>query len=60
MELIKTIFNTIIMLIYICNISELIGHRISQKGKRKELIGIEIFQIITVSSYTLHLIAKSV
>ena len=54
----KTVFNAIFLVIYVCNIIELIGYRLEQKGKKKEQIGLELIQLITVSVYTLYLITK--
>lgn len=54
----KAIFNAIFIAIYVCNIGELIGYRLGQKGKKKEQIGIEIVQIVIISIYTTLLIAK--
>ena len=56
----KVIFNSIFLLIYICNIGELIGYRLGQKGKKKEQIGIEIVQIVIISVYTVFLITKGI
>lgn len=52
------IFNVIFVLIYICNMAEILGNRISQKDKKKELIGIELIQTVIVGVYTVHLITK--
>lgn len=52
------IFNVIFILIYICNMAEIMGNRLEQKNKKKEQIGIELVQIMIVSAYTLYLITK--
>lgn len=52
------ILNAIFIAIYICNIAELLKHRLEQNEKKKELIGIEMVQIMIIGAYTLHLITK--
>ena len=56
---IEWIFYSIIIAIYVCNMAEIIGNRLSQEGTDKVQKGIEVIQIVLVSSFTLLLLLKS-
>lgn len=54
----KWIFYGLILAIYACNIGELMGYRILQKDTDKVQLGIELVQMVLVSSFTVYLVLK--
>lgn len=56
--LMEWIFYSLIVAIYACNIAELIGYRLAQKDTDKTQKGIEMVQMVIVSSFTLLLLLK--
>ena len=58
MFIVEWIFYSLILAIYACNIGELMGHKIAQKDTNKTQLGIDLVQMVIVSSFTILLILK--